>query len=247
MTTATKNSPFPVNPLDKISQSSDDTLRRRIICGVLESYNGSYDTLSEGVQNAVDAIEDAKLNGAKGPFLLEVTLNLDENWLSIMDTGVGMIPEEVAGAFAPNVSYKDKPDMLKKREKSPYRGYKGVGLTFLAYGTDDIVMHSKSGGVLTKGRMQYGRAWATGKRTPPALVVEDSNPSPLDGYAHGTFVKVQFSDQTRPKSLSRLASTFEGWSTILTTRTAAGQILLNLEAVVQIDLRLTLVSNGRTR
>ena len=126
MTITNENSIFPVNPLDKISISSDDALRRRTVCGVLESYNGSYDTLAEAVQNAVDAIEDAKLCSAKGPFLLEVRINLDENWLSILDTGIGMIPEEVAGAFAPNVSFKNKPDMMKKREKAPYGRYKGV-------------------------------------------------------------------------------------------------------------------------
>jgi hypothetical protein len=48
-----------------------------------------------------------------------------------------------------------------------YRGYKGVGLTFLAYGTDDIVIHSKQDGVLTKARMKYGRVWATASAATP--------------------------------------------------------------------------------
>jgi len=107
-------------------------------------------------------------------------------------------------------------------------------------------MHSKSKGLLTKGRMRYGRAWAIGSRAEAALVVEDPNPSPLDGRAHGTFVKVQFSDNTRPKNLTRLASTFEGWSTILRTRTAAGQILLKRTTVAPIDLRLTVIGSGKT-
>ena len=82
-----------------------------------------------------------------------------------------------------------------------YRGYKGVGLTFLAYGTDDIVIHSKQqDGSLTKARMQYGRAWAKGERTEPAMMVEESGPSPLDAYSRGTYVQIQFSQKTRPKS-----------------------------------------------
>ena len=57
-----------------------------------------------------------------------------------------MTPEEVTRAFAPHVSFKQQSATRMKRDKrSMYRGYKGVGLTFLAYSTDDIVIHSKQG------------------------------------------------------------------------------------------------------
>ena len=233
---------FPVNPLDNLSTDADHVFRRRIVRGVLESYNGNYDMIAEGVQNSIDALEDAHLDTSKGPYLLEVTVDLDANTLGILDTGIGMSPQQITKVFAPCVSFKTDPDIQKKREKHPYRGYKGVGLTFLAYGTDDITIHSKQNGVLVKGRMQYGRAWAEERRSEPALIVEDSNDSPLEKLPRGTFVKFQFSNDTHPKSLSRLGSSFEAWQTILRVRTAAGQVLLSLDPMMQIDIKLRVIS-----
>jgi Histidine kinase-, DNA gyrase B-, and HSP90-like ATPase len=129
-------------------------------------------------------------------------VNLAENSIGILDTGVGMSPQEVTSAFAPHVSHKQKSTACSKRDKkNMYRGYKGVGLTFLAYGTDDIVIHSKQDGLQTKARMRYGRAWATGERTEPALMVEETGPSPLDPHSRGTYIEVQFSHTTRPRNL----------------------------------------------
>lgn len=159
-----------------------------------------------------------------------------------------MTPEEVTRAFAPHISFKQQSVAKAKRDKkSLYRGYKGVGLTFLAYGTDEIVIHSrKQGGVLTKARMQYGRAWARGERSEAAVMVEDPGASPLDSHPRGTYVQVQFSQNTRPRSLSKLASTLGVWQTILRTKTAIGQVLLGREAIVSPKVRLNLTDGGKT-
>jgi len=234
---------FPVNPLERVQSLADDEFRRRTICGILESYNGNYDALSEAVQNSVDALEDAALQeGDKGPYNLIVTVNLKENWFSVMDTGIGMEPNEVAEALAPNVSLKHRRDMLKRRAKAPYRGYKGVGLTFLAYGTDDLLIHSKKGDVLTKGRMQYARAWADGRRPQPAQIVEDVDASPLAAQPRGTYIRVQFSEFTRPRHLSRLGSTKDFWQTVLRSRTAIGQVLLDSSPSAKMSVTLRLIS-----
>jgi hypothetical protein len=238
---------FPIDPLDQVTPGSDTEYRRRTVEGILESYHSSYDVLSEAVQNAVDAVEDAKLTGLKPPYLIEVTVNLAENWIGILDTGLGMTPEQVTSAFAPHVSFKSLSPLKDKRNKrNMYRGYKGVGLTFLAYCTDHIVMHSKQDGVLTKARMQYGRAWATGERNERALMVEDSGPSPLDGLARGTYVQVRFSAETRPKSLSKLAGTLPVWVTILRTKTAIGQVLLGRDSLAPLKVKLKLVDGTKT-
>jgi hypothetical protein len=243
-----ENIKFPVDPLTRVTLGIDSEYRRRAVEGILESYHSSYDVLSEGIQNAVDAVEDAKLAGLKGPYVIEITVNLAENWIGIVDTGVGMTREEVTSVFAPHVSYKQQSPAKAKRDKrSMYRGYKGVGLTFLAYGTDDIIIHSKEqGGTLTKARMQYARAWAKGDRGDSALMVEDSAPSPLDSLSRGTYVQVQFSQNTRPRSLSKLSSSIAVWKTILRTKTAVGEVLLGRNSIVPFKVKLKLVDGGKT-
>lgn len=247
MASTSQNVKFPIDPLQHVSGSLDLEYRRRTVEGILESYHSNYDVLSEAVQNAVDAVEDAKLERLSAPYLIEITVNLAENWIGILDTGVGMTPQEVTSAFAPHVSFKQQSAAKTKRDKkNMYRGYKGVGLTFLAYGTDDIIIHSRQDGVLTKARMQYGRAWAKGERSEPALMVEDPSPSPLDPYSRGTYVQVRFSQNTRPRSMNKLASSMAVWKTILRTMTAIGQVLLGREAIVPFKVKLNLVDGVKT-
>lgn len=240
---------FPVDPLDGVEVANRQDYRRRMIAGILESYNSNYDFLAEAIQNGVDALEDAFFAGLDGPFRLLVTINLSENWASILDTGIGMHPEQALQAFAPMVSFKAEEEVRKKRgAKHAYRGYKGVGLTFLAYGTDDIRLHSRQqGGELVKGRMKYGRAWTEGSSNDPAMVVEDTDPSPLDNLLRGTYVKLNFSSLTRPRSLGHLSATPEVWRVILRTRTAAGQILLGRQSVAPIQLGLHVVDGAGQR
>lgn len=200
------------------------------------------------VQNSVDALEDAALLGLPSPFLIEVTVNLKQNWISVLDSGIGMSLGDVVKVCAPHASLKPHPDLAKKRDKrSAYRGYKGVGLTFLTYGTDDFVVHSKDKTGLTKARMQYGRAWAENRRSDVPLLVEDPRASMLDKYPRGTVVQFQFSQYTRPKSLSHLASTPETWEAILRTKTAIGQILLEREPLVKLDVQLHVVNEAGTQ
>ncbi len=230
-------SAFPVDPLADVEPTSG--YRRSVINGILESYNSNYDFIVEAIQNAVDAIEDAALAELPDPYLLDVAVNLRENWISVLDTGVGLSEQELIRAFKPHVSLKLDPELRSRRGTlHAYRGYKGVGLTFLAYGTDDVRFHSKKDGNLAAVRMQYGHAWAIGERDEPAQIVIDEGEPPLQQHHRGTYIRVQFSSSTRPKSLSALASNAEAWGPILRTRTAAGQVLLKRDAVTAIRLRL---------
>ena len=234
---------YPHDPLASVVQN--DGYKRNLVAGVLESYNSNYDFLAEAVQNAVDAIEDAKLHGHRGPFRLDVTINLQENYVSVLDTGVGMTERDLARAVAPHVSLKLDDTIIERRGgKHSYRGYKGVGLTFLAYGTDDLRLHSKAEGEdLVALRMRYGNAWARGDRQESAMVDRDDDDSPLKRLKRGTFVRLQFSPSTRPKSLSALTSHISAWEAILKTRTAIGQVLIDRTPLVDIKFSLTLIDS----
>ena len=234
---------YPLDPLVPVVQNAD--YRRSVVSGVLESYNSNYDFLAEAVQNAVDAIEDAELYGYSGPFRLNVTINLSENYVSVLDTGVGMTERDLARAVAPHVTLKTDGEIIGRRgDKHSYRGYKGVGLTLLAYGTDDLRLHSRvQDGELITLRMRYGNAWARGARPDSAMVDRDDEDSPLKRLKRGTFVRMQFSSTTRPRSLSGLTPHIEAWAAILRTRTAIGQVLVGRTSLVNIEVSLTLIDS----
>ena len=240
---STKKVNYPVDPLASAVAGND--YKRSLVTGVLESYNSNYDFLGEAVQNAVDAIEDAKLRGHSGPFRLHVTINLEENYVSVLDTGVGMTELDLARGVAPHVSLKSDSNIISRRGyKHSYRGYKGVGLTLLAYGTDDLRLHSRAEGEeLVALRMRYGNAWARGDRPSAAMADKDEDDSPLKCLARGTFVRMQFSPSTRPKSLIALTPHIDAWNAILRTRTAVGQVLFDRAPLVDVEFTLTLIDS----
>jgi hypothetical protein len=90
--------------------------------------------------------------------------------------------------------------------------------------------------------MQYGRAWVQGERDEPSQIVQDDRSSPLEKHSRGTYVQVQFSPHTRPKSLRHLAQNPDIWPTILRTRMAIGQILLEREPLAPMDIRLKVIN-----
>ena len=67
MDTKIKPVTFPIDPLEYVNMSTDIELRRRSVEGVFKSCHSIYDILSEGIQNAVDAVEDAKLEELAAP------------------------------------------------------------------------------------------------------------------------------------------------------------------------------------
>ena len=234
--------PFPINPLNKVINNEE--IQRRTVAGVLESYNSNYDVLAEMVQNSVDAVEDAFLSDLLAPYIIEVHINLQKNTISVLDTGIGMSREQAVEAFVPSISFKNNTEIKRKRDKHNYRGYKGVGLTFLAYGTDDITIHTKKEGEeITKGRMQYARTWAKDEKNEAAMIVEDVSESPLNKYSRGTYMKVQLTNHTRPKKLSAIAPTSEGWKSVLRTRTAIGQINFSGNPLADIKVSLVFTDN----
>lgn len=65
---------------------------------------------------------------------------------------------------------------------------------------------------------------------------------PLEDMPRGTYIRVQFSGSTRPRSLVHLAAEPKAWGAIVRTRTAAGQVLLDRETIAPIELTLHVIS-----
>ncbi|HXB73661.1 MAG TPA: ATP-binding protein [Candidatus Acidoferrales bacterium] len=232
---------LPYDPIEAAMRSPEHA--RRAIQGILESYNSNHDALAEAVQNSMDALEDACIEKLPGPYLLEITIDLKANAISVFDTGIGMSQAQVCEAFAPTATFKDIPAKIKKRgNKYPYRGYKGVGLTFLAYGTNDVQIQSRQNGSAVKGRMRFGRDWVQGKRPDPPMLDVDNSPTPLDRRKRGTYPRLLFSPETRPASLVNLGSSLDIWEAIIRTRTAVGQIIIGQEPAGQFKVQLNLVN-----
>ena len=176
---------------------------------------------------------------SRGPFLLEVKINLKENWISVLDTGIGMASSQVCAALAPSISFKDSPALLKKRKKAgAYARLQRGWSTFLAYGTDrrrttfETKRHSHQGAYAIRSCLgaRGARRSTEGGRGCPTL--------PLEKHARGTYIEVHFSGKTLPKSLVRLSARPEVWEVILRTRTAIGQVLLTGDEIVKLKVRL---------
>ena len=76
-------------------------------------------------------------------------------------------------------------------------------------------------------------------------MIEDTDESPLDELNRGTYVSVQFGKSTRPKSLPHLSPVPSVWKTILRTRTAVGQVILQGDALVGIEVELRVVDQNK--
>ena len=84
---------------------------------------------------------------------------------------------------------------------------------------------------------------ARGGRHGSAMVDKDEEYSPLKRFNRGTFVRLQFSPSTRPKSLLALTPHIDAWVAILRTRTAIGQVLIDRTPLVGIEFSLTLIDS----
>ncbi|MES2366444.1 MAG: ATP-binding protein [Pseudomonadota bacterium] len=196
--------------------------QKREIRNILKSYVGVYDSFSELIQNAMDAVDRRKeeLNEAGYKREISITINLGENSFTITDNGIGFKEKELKSFLAPNISFKDG---------SKTRGNKGVGATYIAYGFDHLCFGTKGNGHSFVGEIIGGRKWVddnNGIVTRP-VVVESTwlDPAFLSTDRGSTF-KINYNgSNTRPRDLSWYAATTpEQWLYLLLVKTPLGSI-----------------------
>lgn len=198
--------------------------KKREIKNIIKSYVGMYDSFSELIQNAMDAVDrmekmiEGKNSYEKKIFL---TINLSENSFSITDNGVGFNEKEFESFLAPNISFKDS--------KGNTRGNKGVGATYIGYGFDYLQFGTKGNGHSFVGKLENGRNWVEdqqGIKTRPVVNKSLSDDLAFSEIDRGSTFKIKFGGtNTRPKDLSwYCATTPEQWIYLFLLKTPLGAI-----------------------
>lgn len=198
--------------------------QKREIKNILKSYVGMYDSFSELIQNAMDAVDKrAAIEEATGVTYtkkLWLKIDLTENSFSITDNGVGFNQKEFQSFLAPNISFKDNGET---------RGNKGVGATYIGYGFDYLQFGTKGNGHEFVGELVGGRAWVEdykGIITRPMVSYSESDNDDFKKLTRGSTFKIKFGgENTRPKALSWYsATTPEQWIYLLLIKTPLGSI-----------------------
>lgn len=229
---------------DPLMESSEETaseaFQHILVREIIGSYHSNYDVFAETVQNAVDAVEEryyslredaGNKDEADVVFTYEpkiwVTVDLKQNEIQICDNGTGMDFETFQKSLSPAFSGKDIKKIIGK--KMHFRGHKGMGLTFLAYGFNKMRLSTKTDHDTFVGEMKDGRNWV---KSPDNESKPQCNPSiePSEIFneiSTGTCVTVRCDSESRPKKLSQLARSFSEWECIFRTLTAIGYVDIN--------------------
>jgi hypothetical protein len=207
-----------IQPLSALSEKEQNSWVKQRVTNVIKSYHNAADVLAEPIQNAVDEVLAA--DGIEGPGIVTVTLNVDQNKISVLDNGRGISSSDVARYLAPDIGTK-----RKAFHEGWVRGHKGVGMTFLVYGFDFFELESKTlGGEHYRVRLEGGRSWVadeTSVDAPPVGHLEH-----LQGggmlQSHGTRVTIGLGPRTEPRELKRAFPTVEFSAVSLQNQTAIG-------------------------
>ncbi len=214
------------DPLEAVNGSDQEILtaaKKREIKNILKSYVGTYDPMSELIQNAMDAVERRQTAGATFSPKLIIKIDLCENSFQVVDNGVGFTRDQFRAFIAPNISF--------KREATT-RGNKGVGATYIGYGFNHLEIRTRNSEFKFQGQFRNGREWVedtSGTIHRPQVEVTTSHDVIFDQIDQGSSFKIRFGGKnTRPLNLNWYqATTPEQWLYLLLLKTPLGY--LNLE------------------
>ena len=161
MSTESESAP---EPIDFMRREQDDRIKREIK-ELYESYDNPWDLLAELAQNSVDAIkewnEEYQDSGDDRDHEIRLTINKDENAVSIEDTGIGIRPDKLPGLLAPHGTDKSGDTLTI--------GEKGVGLTFCIFSSNYFEIDTISEDGHFKGYISGARDWWQGGEVEPPM------------------------------------------------------------------------------
>lgn len=219
--------PLTQNDPDEGHKKLLEDATKRDVLNILRSYAGTFDVFNESIQNALDATEKKyrSLKGSGIDYIPKIWIQIDtrDSIVRVVDNGVGMSVSEFLYCVKPNVSFKNRGD---------YRGHKGVGATFLAYGFSSFKMFSKCEGVQGVGALlSNGRAWAEDHNDAigrPRFTKQEFRIPELSGAETGTSVQVVIGNDgnQRPNFNWIGLTNASQWYTILRLKTPLGGVYL---------------------
>ena len=206
----------------------DDALlvaaRKREIRNILKSYTGYYDPFAEVLQNAFDAVEKrAHEEDAEYLPQIWISVNIADKEISVTDNGCGMDFSEFQMFLKPNYSFKTG---------TKYRGMKGVGATYLAYGFNHLQVSTRKADLAWSGKIENGRQWVeddTGDVSVPIFAMAEEPPhAAFTEVDRGTSVTIRLvGDAIRPKNLAWAGAVDASqWLALLRVHTPLGAIYI---------------------
>lgn len=213
------------DPLDSAEATDANVLasaKKREIKNILKSYVSNYDPFSELIQNAMDAAEKRARAEAGVQPKIGIVIDLSENSIEVIDNGCGFEESEFRSFLAPSISFKSG---------NTSRGNKGVGVTYIAYGFNDLTIRTKNKNYSFEGSFRRGRDWiedTEGTVSRPLVEKIDRDDIAFNAIDQGTSFKIVFSgDKVRPSNLGWYgATTPEQWLYLLLLKTPLGAIRL---------------------
>jgi len=242
MNISPENQSLEFDPLDSDQKNDFEVVyaaKKREIRNILKSYVGIYDTFSELIQNAMDAVDKQSIHQEPAyRKKLWIRIDLQKNQLSITDNGVAFNEKEFKAFLAPNISFKDG---------SKTRGHKGVGATYIAYGFNYLQLGTKSANFEYTGELISGNQWVEDNQGIVTRPIVKAS-SPIDPVfftiGRGSTFTLRFDSSTRPKSLSWfMATTPEQWLYLLLIKTPLGTVNLGSPDCSDIYFDLTVIDN----
>lgn len=120
-----------------------EAVQRREAANVVTSYLRASDFLAEALQNATDAIDMRTAEELEAPRKIVVTFDRAQRRFSVADSGVGMSRADLDIVLTPNVTL--KAGRMARSSSGRSRGHKGVGLSFLALGSNYLQIQTCDG------------------------------------------------------------------------------------------------------
>lgn len=186
---------------------------------ILKSYTGFSDLFVELIQNALDAVDERLALGEKGyEPLIWILIDLSSNTVCVTDNGIGFGPDQFKFFLSPNITFKTGRN---------FRGSKGVGATYLAYGFNFLQLGTKIPEFVFVGNLERGRDWVDDEKSsvlrPKVKKAKPIHQAFNEIERGSTFCIKLVGENVRPRDLGWLgAKTADQWEIVLRVLTPIG-------------------------